>query len=76
MLGLSKIHALTASAARSELQVELKGSSGNTAYVKYGDFRVGDLASNYTLSVYWLQLLETLYCPIMARSFQLGIVTM
>ena len=50
-LGLSKIHALTASAARSELRIDLKGSDGNTAYAKYSDFRVGDSASDYTLSV-------------------------
>ena len=50
-LGLSKIHALTASAARSELRVDLKNSSGNTAYAKYRDFGVGDSASNYVLSV-------------------------
>ena len=50
-LGLSKIHRLTASAARSELRVELKDSSGNTAYAKYSDFGVGDSASNYSLSV-------------------------
>ena len=50
-LGLSKIHILTASAARSELRIDLKNSSGNTAYAKYMNFAVGDSASNYALSV-------------------------
>ena len=50
-LGLSKIHRLTASAARSELRVDLKRSDGNTAYAIYMNFGVGDSASNYALSV-------------------------
>ena len=52
-LGLSKIHCLTASAARSELRVDLRNtaSAGSTTYAKYREFGVGNSASKYTLSL-------------------------
>ena len=50
-LGLSQIHRLTASTARTELRVDLEDFSSNTGYAQYTDFGIGDASSNYTLTV-------------------------
>ena len=48
-LGLDKIHRLTSTA--TQLRVDLQDFEGNSTYVKYTSFSVGDSASKYILTV-------------------------
>ena len=50
-LGLAQMHRLTASTAHTELRVDLEDFSLNTGYAKYTNFGIGDVSSNYTLTV-------------------------
>ena len=49
-LGLSKIHQLTQS-GHWVLRVDIEDFEGNAAYAIYNLFKLGDAASNYTLSI-------------------------
>jgi len=53
-LGLCKIHRLTSTA--SQLRIDLQDFEGNSRYVQYSSFSVGDTASNYTsvsIRIHW-----------------------
>ncbi|XP_076106895.1 microfibril-associated glycoprotein 4-like isoform X3 [Mytilus galloprovincialis] len=49
-LGNQRIHTLTA-AGKSELRVDMSDFYGNRAYAKYSTFAVGDVVTNYKLTV-------------------------
>ena len=48
-LGLDKIHRLTPTA--TQLRIDMQDFNGNSSYVQYSSFSVGDSVSKYTLSV-------------------------
>ena len=50
-LGLTQMHRLTASTARTELRVDLEDFNSSTRYAQYTDFGIGDASSNYVLTV-------------------------
>ena len=50
-LGLPFLHQLLQLNGANELRIDLKDYSGNSTYVKYSSFNVGDSNSKYTLSV-------------------------